>query len=319
MRHKDALVLLLGTAFVMSGLSIFGAYQYLNADMQQQIQKNIEDSIIYVEHTVDVSDSSESEFVSTLIDDEDLMIETATEDQVIEEVKTYTNVIEIEQLDIKAYINEGSDKAALAGGVGHHTTTVPVGDIGNCVICGHASAVYNCVFNRLNEIQLWDTFNAYDADGDKHTYYVVEIKVVEPTDIGILSNISDGYSTCTLYTCTENGTKRLVVIGKELSEEQIEDYKLSLKSQQISNMIKLNESIGVENISYEFAIRSLPNTKLYYDLVFIGTDKERYEIREGLASYMLGENPFHKEHIYDIDYSINTGITLESGGNDNDI
>jgi LPXTG-site transpeptidase (sortase) family protein len=319
LKYKELLITLFGVACIISGSAIIGSYLYLDYQMNEQIEQSVEASKIVIENTNftsqddTITSDSDSDSLATF----DETIDTLTEDQSVDEVVTYTNVLEIPQLDIKAYIRDGLTKEALRGGVGRHTNTAELCASGNCVIAGHASTTYRCILNRLNEIELYDTFFVYDSEGIKHKYYVVREFVVEPDDTSILSNTGSGVSTITIYTCTNKGKQRFVVIGKEFTEEELEDYKRELKESMLNEMLTLNNDYEIEGVSYALSKRSESQIRLY-DVKFFNHEVEK--IKQNLYGVVLGDDAFTHEHIYPDDFSINFGITLsEYGGVQNDI
>lgn len=82
----------------------------------------------------------------------------------------------------------------------------------NYVLSSHAVKNPTLLFSPLfgveygNKVYLTDEKNVY-------IYEVTDIDTVEPTDVEILDDI-DGKKMVTLYTCTQAGTKRLVVKGE---------------------------------------------------------------------------------------------------------
>lgn len=321
MKSRDFLVTLLGGTCILSGLSILGSYYYFNKQMELEVQKNIESSVIIVDG---VEKSSPIETVgvakqeSTLVE-LDTVIDSLNDDQTIKQVETYTNVLEIPSLDIKAYINEGSDKKALAGGVGRHTKTSKVGEAGNCVIAGHASVTYKCIFNRLEEIDILDDFYAYDSNGTKHKYYVVNKFICDPGNTSILFNSGEGISTITLYTCTNKGHQRFVVVAKEFSDEELEQFKADLKDKYTINMVTMNDSYSIESVTNALAARQMTKHKLYSNIVFLSEDVS--PINSGLYGVALGENAFDKTHEYTVNYSMSLGFNLSEidGGKEDDV
>ena len=287
--------------------------------MTKQIEDNIEKSTIYVEKRDNLDYSSKDDSDSTLIV-VDESIEELDADQKVEEVKSYVNVIEIPQLNIKAYVNEEASKESLAGGLGHHKKTAQIGEAGNCVIAGHASTTYNCIFNDLHKIDILDTFLAYDADGVKHTYYVCDKYVCDPFDTNVLWNSGDGTSTITLYTCTNNGTQRLIVVGKAFNDEELAQFKKDLKNKYLYEMCDFNNDFIVEQVSTIFARRLVPEIRYYnYDYIDL-FDKTRNTVFKGLNGVVISDSHLNNKHQYDSSYRINIGFSLDEykGGSSDD-
>lgn len=170
-------------------------------------------------------------------------------DQIVEEVVTYKNVLDIPKIECQAYIGSDTSAYSLSRGVGHHPETAAVGTIGNCVIAGHASRTHKCIFNRLEEMQLFDEFYAYDAKGVKHTYAIVKCMIVGPTQTYILDDIDNGHSTMTIYTCTEGGTLRFVIQGIEFGEGELVKFQEEYFSDSIAQLRRINEDFYYEDVT----------------------------------------------------------------------
>lgn len=269
MKRRDVLLTCLGSSCIISGLSIFGFYSYYNNKMENTIQENIDKSTIYVSNTEtsDVTENSNSTLVDTTV-----AVENVDEDQVVKEVKTYSNVLSIPELGILAYINDGVSKDALAGGVGRHEETANIGELGNCVVAGHASDIYNCILNNLDKINLFDSFEVYDSSGKKHTYYVTQKFICEPDDVGILASSTMDKSMFTIYTCTNKGSQRLVVEGTELTEAELAKYKENLHNTYVTNMLNFNESYNIESIYTELQVRELAKNR-HYSVNYVKSNK----------------------------------------------
>lgn len=302
MKRRDVLLTCLGSSCIISGLSIFGFYTYYNNKISDTIQDNLDKNTIYVSST-DVSNDTKPT-TSTLVDTT-VEIANVDGDQTIEAVKTYSNVLSIPQLNILAYINEGVSKNALAGGVGHHEETADVGAIGNCVVAGHASDIYNCVLNDLDKINMFDSFEVYDASGKKHVYYVTQKFICEPDDVGILSSSSNGKSVFTIYTCTNKGSQRLVVEGTELTETELAKFKENLHNMYITNMLNFNESFNTESIYTELQVRELAKNR-HYSVNYIKSNKDITPI----VANLYGVAPKSNQ----ISTSIGFSIKSELGG-----
>lgn len=204
----------------------------------------------------------ESEGLVTIIDGFD-------GDQEVAEVVTYKNVLSIPKIDVQAYIGEGTSAYNLARGVGRHTETVKVGAEGNCVVAGHASLTYNRILNRLEEMQMFDTFVAYDAKGKEHTYYIVRRMVVEPDQTSILDNTNDGKSTMTIYTCTEGGIRRFVLVGVEMTDEEFAEYRDEYYSGRAEHMVALGNSVSIVDIASLLDMRDTYRTYMDYSSIIL--------------------------------------------------
>lgn len=120
-------------------------------------------------------------------------------------------VIEIPELGIKAPVLEGTEKETLSKAAGHFTGTGAFGE-GNYCIAAHSSVIYKEYFNELKNIQKGMEIKLTDPDGKTASYRAEESFIVEPSDTWILDDKGD--RRITLVTCTDDGTQRLVVIGR---------------------------------------------------------------------------------------------------------
>ena len=302
MKRRDVLLTCLGSSCIISGLSIFGFYSYYNNKMESTIKENIDKSTIYVTNTEtsNVTENSGSTLVDTTV-----AVENVDEDQVVKEVKTYSNVLSIPELNILAYINDGVSKDALAGGVGRHEETANIGELGNCVVAGHASDIYNCILNNLDKINLFDSFEVYDSSGKKHTYYVTQKFICEPDDVGILASSTMDKSMFTIYTCTNKGSQRLVVEGTELTEAELAKYKENLHNTYITNMLNFNESYNIESIYTELQVRELAKNR-HYSVNYVKSNK----VLTPIVTNLYGVAPQLKQ----VSTNIGFNIVNELGG-----
>ncbi|HBJ2623688.1 class D sortase [Clostridium botulinum] len=86
--------------------------------------------------------------------------------------------------------------------------------VGNCVLAGH-NMKDGSLFGRLSELSEGDNIILYDTSGNEKTYKVFNIKVVDPTDLSVLSQLTDKNRIVTLITCTNQGKSRLILQAKE--------------------------------------------------------------------------------------------------------
>jgi sortase A len=132
--------------------------------------------------------------------------------------------VEIPVVYDNSSIAEADMQRALERGVVHYATTSNPGEKGNAVIFGHSSnnilnsGKYKFAFVLLNRMQTGDTF-MLEKNGQRYIYKIFDKKVVPPTDLSVLDNISGKAATATLITCDPPGTalNRLVVVGEQIS------------------------------------------------------------------------------------------------------
>ena len=331
MKRRDVLLTCLGSSCIISGLSIFGFYSYYSNKMEN---KNVTIVDLFIDILSKNKDTQSqnmvkclkvfiripecAEFLNVIIINAmgyksqiksttvDKAVECIiNEDQVIKEVKTYSNVLSIPELGILAYINDGVSKDALAGGVGRHEETANIGELGNCVVAGHASDIYNCILNNLDKINLFDSFEVYDSSGKKHTYYVTQKFICEPDDVGILASSTMDKSMFTIYTCTNKGSQRLVVEGTELTEAELAKYKENLHNTYITNMLNFNESYNIESIYTELQVRELAKNR-HYSVNYVKSNK----VLTPIVTNLYGVAPKLKQ----VSTNIGFNIVNELGG-----
>ena len=120
-------------------------------------------------------------------------------------------VIEIEALDIKAPVLEGTSQEILSKAAGHFIDTGSVGS-GNFCIAGHSSVIYEEFFNNLKNVQIGMEIHLYDKSKTCYRYFVTDSFIVDPDETWILDDFDD--DRVTIVTCTDDGTQRQVVVGK---------------------------------------------------------------------------------------------------------
>ncbi len=107
---------------------------------------------------------------------------------------------------------EGDAWDQLKQGVGHHIGSANPGTTGNVVLSAH-NDIFGELFRDLDRLQPGDAAILYTAT-QKFTYRIVRIKIVEPTDVSILS--PTGRPTLTLVSCYPYmiDTQRIVVTAE---------------------------------------------------------------------------------------------------------
>lgn len=128
-------------------------------------------------------------------------------------------VVEIPALRIKAPVLEGTEQDVLREGAGHFIGTGDVGS-GNYCIAAHSSVLYKEYFNTLKNVEDGMQINLYRTDKTFVTYSVTEHFIVEPNETWILDDFGD--CRITLVTCTDDGSQRLVVVGRPENQPESE-------------------------------------------------------------------------------------------------
>ena len=117
-------------------------------------------------------------------------------------------------------IVEGIAKKDLVKGPGHYSGTALPGQIGNFAVAGHRTG-WGQPFERLNELKRGDAITI-TWQGRSYTYHVTKIKVVKPSDVGVVLPVPNepgkkpDKARITLTTCTPKwvNTHRLIVWGE---------------------------------------------------------------------------------------------------------
>ncbi len=87
-------------------------------------------------------------------------------------------------------------------------------EIGNYVIIGH-NYKSGKMFGKLKSINMGDIIELIDTKGKTIKYVVSEKYIIDPTDVSCTSQLTNGRRQITLITCSNSGSKRLVVQGYE--------------------------------------------------------------------------------------------------------
>lgn len=118
-------------------------------------------------------------------------------------------LIEIEALDLKYAVLEGTDSHELSCGIGHIPDTAGIGEKGNCVLAGHNGSRHGNFFSNLKNIQTGDVVKLTDKKGDSYFYRVESMEIVGPYDNSVKNQGEK--AELTLITCENRGTMRRVV------------------------------------------------------------------------------------------------------------
>ena len=123
--------------------------------------------------------------------------------------------IEIPKINVNLPVYHGTDSETLSMGVGHlEGTSLPVGGSGtHACLSAHSGLPTAELFTNLTKLETGDLFYIHVLD-ETLAYRVDSIRVVEPTDISLLT-IEENRDYVTLITCTPYAvnTHRLLVRG----------------------------------------------------------------------------------------------------------
>lgn len=248
---RDKLTLVVGCFVVIAGF-------ILVVDSVYQSARNTE---------LSYGDFSEVQAVTS---SEDLELGGIDKDQVVEEVKEYKSAIVIPTVGIKSKITEGTGDN-MDYSVGHFTDSAKAGRRGNYALAGHSSDTYKCILNNIKNIGLGDAIEIYDEKGKKFTYYCTDKAVVQPSDMAVIGDYGD--TRCTIVTCTEGGSKRLIIVGHIMNDDELAEFHKRVNNEKIEyvrtvllNMSSISITEEMDNMSVKRVVtHSLPRLYKVYE------------------------------------------------------
>lgn len=158
-----------------------------------------------------VLDIYSSENVQERIDNESTTNETILTDNLMLQIdgENVLGVIDIDKIQYKGLVYEGTSLSTLSKGVGHFTNSSRFD--GNVCLAAHNT---NKFWAKLHTIQNGDKITYTSFLGTKE-YAVYKVSTIDETDWSNLSNSSE--NILTLITCVKNQRdKRLCVQAKEI-------------------------------------------------------------------------------------------------------
>lgn len=164
-------------------------------------------------------------------------------DMKVKKVVEYKDCLVIPRCGITAPIIEGTDSYALHRGIGHFKDTPAVGEVGNASYAGHYSAIYDCIFDRLPEIKMFDRIWGYDSNGERYAYYVTDKFIVEPDAIEVVGKIDSDGRWLTLVTCCNGGLQRFIVRAKIMGKSELKSAKREFNATKYQRMYRINDEI----------------------------------------------------------------------------
>lgn len=133
---------------------------------------------------------------------------SAEKTALLPEGENVIGLMEIEALELKYPVLEGTESGQLSAGIGHISDTAAIGSKGNCVLAGHRGSRYGTFFKHLNRLTEGDTVKLTDKEGRVFFYEVDSWEVVGPYENSVKAQ---GEKTeLTLLTCENSGTMRLI-------------------------------------------------------------------------------------------------------------
>ena len=196
---------ILAAIFIMAGLAAMSVplfYHFYGNHKTNELIGQFEQSVEQ-EHKEDGKKEEEKK-----AETEDTKAPVSEEDAALLSSGNVIGLIEIEALELKYPVVEGTDSKQLAYGIGHIPDTAAIGSIGNCVLAGHRGSRYGTYFKYLNRLSAGDTVKVMDKEGNVYLYEVVSWEVVGPYDNSVKAQGEE--RSLTLLTCENSGTMRLI-------------------------------------------------------------------------------------------------------------
>jgi sortase A len=125
-------------------------------------------------------------------------------------------ILSIPEIGLSAVVDQGDDSRTLRSSVGHVPGTALPGGPGNAVLAAHRDTY----FRKLYKLRPGDAITFRSLSGTLH-YTVKSIRVVAPTDIGVMN--PSPQPVLTLITCFPfyyigNAPKRFVLVAAQDSQ-----------------------------------------------------------------------------------------------------
>ena len=175
-------------------------------DEDSTTKQNMEDEPIII--VLNEEDSRREENVST----------NSLEEEITVDGNTYATeaIITIPKIDFSyPVLSDTSDELLEISVNKYWPKDLQPDEVGNYCIVGH-NYRNGKMFGKLHELEYGDIVTVEDLKGRVLQYQVYNMYVVEPTDTRCTSQLTGGRKELTLITCTDYGTKRLIVKCREV-------------------------------------------------------------------------------------------------------
>ena len=252
----------LGIIMCVTGALVVGTAIFLHFNAESELMGELSSRVMYTSESSENSEEATQDDESSLIESPEFSPVDA--DMEVAEITTFQNVLEVPSCDIQVPLIEGVDSAALRKGAGHFTETANIGEEGNACYAGHYSTIYNCIFNNLPNVKLYDEVIGYNAKGEKTVYYVISKYVTTPDNISVLTQYEDT-KDLTLVTCSENGTRRLIIQCRALDKEALDQFRRESEREKRESLYSLADGIGTINVT-NFMVNKDKPVNMNYDL-----------------------------------------------------
>lgn len=252
----------LGIIMCVTGALVVGTAIFLHFNAESELMGELSSRVMYTSESSENSEEATQDDESSLLESPEFSPVDA--DMEVAEITTFQNVLEVPSCDIQVPLIEGVDSAALRKGAGHFTETANIGEEGNACYAGHYSTIYNCIFNNLPNVKLYDEVIGYNAKGEKTIYYVISKYVTTPDNISVLTQYEDT-KDLTLVTCSENGTRRLIIQCRALDKEALDQFRRESEREKRESLYSLADSIGTINVT-NFMVNKDKPVNMNYNL-----------------------------------------------------
>lgn len=252
----------LGIIMCVTGALVVGTAIFLHFNAESELMGELSSRVMYTSESSENSEEATQDDESSLLESPEFSPVDA--DMEVAEITTFQNVLEVPSCGIQVPLIEGVDSAALRKGAGHFTETANIGEEGNACYAGHYSTIYNCIFNNLPNVKLYDEVIGYNAKGEKTIYYVISKYVTTPDNISVLTQYEDT-KDLTLVTCSENGTRRLIIQCRALDKEALDQFRRESEREKRESLYSLADGIGTINVT-NFMVNKDKPVNMNYNL-----------------------------------------------------
>lgn len=238
-KYSNLLTILLIVVIV----GIIGLLVFLGIDTYKKYYIEKETGIGVDQFDSIIGDLDENEIVNDVIDNNGIVDNTVTneiEDNTI--VNPYGNTVTDTTNNNSNNNNSNSNKVTYKGFVMKGKISIPrtglecpvlekatkkaievavgiqcgpgLNQVGNTVIAGH-NYRNGLFFSNNKKIQVGDKIHIKDTNGLTVTYTVYSTFVTTPEDSSYITRNTNGAREITLYTCTDDGNSRIIILAKE--------------------------------------------------------------------------------------------------------
>lgn len=127
-------------------------------------------------------------------------------------VNSWIGLLQIPKINLSMTIIQGTNSGQLRMGPGHYINTATLGSNGNAAIAGHRTT-WGRPFRYLDHLTANDPIIVTTTQG-RFLYRVIDSRVVQPTDLGVLAPSATPILTLTTCNPPYSAVTRLVVVAR---------------------------------------------------------------------------------------------------------